>query len=80
MYKCISYLYTESFAFRTCLKDTKNVNLRWSDADSLEKLRVEKGELYHLTQLTNLLRETCTPRGYENKRSNLLQIRGRHRK
>jgi hypothetical protein len=56
------------------------VNLRRSDADSLEKLRVEKGELYHLTQLTNLLRETCTPTGYENKRSNLLQIRGRHRK
>jgi hypothetical protein len=40
---------------------TKNVNLRRSDANSLEKLRVEKGELYHLTQLTNLLRETCTP-------------------
>jgi hypothetical protein len=58
--KCIPYLYTERFAFRTSLKHTKNVNLRRSDADSLEKLRVEKGELYHLTQLTNLLRQTCT--------------------
>jgi hypothetical protein len=63
------------------------VNLRRSDADSLEKFRVEKGELYHLTQLTNLLRQTCTPTaggyGYEKKGAIsqfVVLLRGRPRK